>query len=486
MVKVGSMRRKRIVLFASLLLLTAGASSASWRHKADTKADPAAPAAMSLTAIEFESAPTARLILRTSGAPAYTSYSPAPDSFVVDLSNAGKAPALTIPTSLPAGVTSVTAEEVTEMGTRVTRVTVKLAQPATLQATAEDHSVAVPLPMKEEALPPVMPAAVAQTPASVPPVEAKAEPVPEPAAPAVHAEEPVVKSEVLPAAAKAKALKKVTASGSGASFAVQLAADGDVAYNAFHLENPSRLVIDLNGVADKVAKSAIPVSGAVVKKIRVAQFKGGPEPVTRVVFDLSAKSTYKVTKEGDGLVVTFGDVQTTEEVKKPEVKPEPKPPLTTISEPAPKAAEVVAEAKPVEIKPVETKPIATKPAETKPAAVPAPKPAEITAQVPVIAEHVPENVPEKVAEKAPAPKPAAKAPEWKMPEKQAKGVIRGGQQPAAPKPTRRTTTTRRRRCRRSARTRRGRGRCPRSARPRRRADGCSPAASGSTPASRSR
>jgi type IV pilus assembly protein PilQ len=418
------------VLFASLLLLTAGASSAAWRHKADQKADPAAPAAMSLTAIEFESAPTARLILRTSGAPAYTSYSPTPDSFVVDLSNAGKAPALTIPTSLPAGVTSVTAEEVTEMGTRVTRVTVKLAQPATLQATAEDHSVAVPLPGKEEALPPVMPAVVATVP---PPPEP--EPAPEPVkteAMKPTVDEPVVKSEVLPAA-KAKTLKNVTASGSGAAFAVQLAADGDVAYNAFHLEKPSRLVIDLNGVADKVAKSAIPVSGSVVKKIRVAQFKGGAEPVTRVVFDLSAKSTYKVTKEGDGLVVTFGDVQTTDEVKKPEVKPEPKPPLTTISEPAPKPAEIVAEAKPVEIK--------TKPVETKPAEVPAPKPAEITAQVPVIAEPVPEKVPEKVVEKAPEPKPAAKAPEWKMPEKQAaKGVIRGGQQPAAPKPSTRKIT----------------------------------------------
>src|SRR5207248_11726439 len=133
MVKVGSMRRKRILLIASLLLLTAGASSASWRRKGDRPAEAAAPAAMTLTAIETESAPTARLILRTSGTPAYTSYSPTPDTFVIDLSGASKAPSLTIPSLLPPSITSVTAEEVTEMGTRVMRVTVHLAQPAALQ-----------------------------------------------------------------------------------------------------------------------------------------------------------------------------------------------------------------------------------------------------------------------------------------------------------------------------------------------------------------
>src|SRR4051812_38199330 len=147
MVKVGSMRRKRILLIASVLLLTAGASSASWRHKADHSADAAAPAAMTLTAIELESTPTARLLLRTSGTPAYTSYSPAPDTFVVDLSGAAKAPTLTIPSPLPTGIPSVTAEEVTEMGARVMRITVHLAQPATLQAVADDHAVAVTLPV---------------------------------------------------------------------------------------------------------------------------------------------------------------------------------------------------------------------------------------------------------------------------------------------------------------------------------------------------
>jgi len=387
MAKVGSMRRKRIALIASLLLVT-GAASASWRHKGDRPAEAPAPAAMTLNAIEIESAPTARLLLRTSGTPAYTSYSPAPDTFVIDLSNASKAATVAMPPLLPPGVTSITADDVTEVGVRLTRVTLKLAKPSVLQATAEDHMVAVALPVKEEPLPVVVTAPVEE------PV-VKAEPIP-----AVAAETPPSQPAQTPAL-RAKTLKSVTMSGN----AVQIAADGDIAYNAFNLEKPSRVVIDLNGVTDKVAKGAISVGGAVVKKIRVAQFKGAPEPVTRVVLDLGAKSAYKVTKDGNGLVVTFGEG---------EVAQAPPPPA-----PAPAPVQVAEEIK----KPEPKKP------EPKKIEPPAAKPAELTAQVPVIAEPVPEKAPEK-------------KPVWKMPaEKPAKSVIRSPQQTSAPANARRTVTT---------------------------------------------
>src|ERR1051325_10972437 len=405
MAKVGSMTRQRIVLIASVLLLTAGATNASWRHKTDRPTEASVPAGMTLTAIEFESAPTARLLLRTSGTPAYTSYSPAPDTFVIDLSNAAKAPSLTLPASIP-GVTSVGAEEVTEMGARLTRVTVHLAQPSTLQAVADDHAVAVTLPAKEEPLPAVTPVATAAVIADPPKAEPKAEPVAEAVKPPV--EEPVVKAEPIPAA-KAKTLKSVATPGSGAAMSVQLAADGDVAFNAFPLEKPSRLVIDLNGVTDKVAKGIVNVGGPLVKKIRVAQFKGGAEPVTRVVLDLAAKSAYQVTKDGDRLVVTFGGESVAEtpkpvEVKKAEQTPPPAPPAPAASKPAELTAQVPVIAEPVTEKAPETK-AEWKMPEKKLATgvIRAPKQtAELTAQVPVIAEPVPEKAPETKAE-------------WKMP-----------------------------------------------------------------------
>ena len=111
MVKVGNMKRaRRILLIATLLVVSVSSASASlWRHRAKkpeqaTPANPAA-AAMTLTAIEV-GAPS-QIVLRTSGAPAFTSLSPTPNQFVVDLSGTAKGTALAIPSPLPAGVTAV-------------------------------------------------------------------------------------------------------------------------------------------------------------------------------------------------------------------------------------------------------------------------------------------------------------------------------------------------------------------------------------------
>jgi type IV pilus assembly protein PilQ len=85
---------------------------------------------------------------------------------------------------------------------------------------------------------------------------------------------------------------------------VQLDTDGDISYKAFRLEKPSRLVIDLNGIRDRVARKTIEVNDPVVKRIRVAQFK--PD-VTRVVLDLEGKADYKVLAGGEHLRIAFGD-----------------------------------------------------------------------------------------------------------------------------------------------------------------------------------
>src|SRR5262249_4748715 len=216
--------------------------------------------------------------LRTSGSPVFNSYSPQPNQFVIDLTGASKAPALTIPTNLPATVHSITAEEVTEMGTRLTRVTVILTDAGTLQASAESNAVNIPLPGTAAA------AAVAETKhetplpavttvaASAEPPAPKGEPVPELVKVEPPKSDPAAAAEPIPMA-KATTLRKIETSGSGASIEVQLAADGDVAYNAFKLANPPRVVVDLNGVKDKLPKNVVSVNGDLVKKIRVSQFK---------------------------------------------------------------------------------------------------------------------------------------------------------------------------------------------------------------------
>src|ERR1700739_3406575 len=99
MVNVGNMRRaRRILLIGSMVVLSVSSASASLWHRAPKKPDQAASpaAAMTLNAIEVGPA-SPQIILRTSAAPAFTSLSPTPDQFVVDLSGTAKDAALAIP-----------------------------------------------------------------------------------------------------------------------------------------------------------------------------------------------------------------------------------------------------------------------------------------------------------------------------------------------------------------------------------------------------
>src|SRR5438270_8515207 len=139
MVNVGNMRRaRRILLIGSMVILSVSSVSASLWRRAPKKPEQAASpaAAMTLNAIEVASA-SSQIILRTSGAPAFTSLSPTPDQFVVDLSGTAKGGALAIPSPLPANVSAITADEVTEMGSKLTRVTLKLAHAGAAQAAAD-------------------------------------------------------------------------------------------------------------------------------------------------------------------------------------------------------------------------------------------------------------------------------------------------------------------------------------------------------------
>src|SRR5205085_4532792 len=224
MVKVGSMTRaKQILLMASVLLVSVGDANASWLHhskaaKPKDAAPAAAPSSMTLESIDSDAN---RIVLRTSGTPAYTSYSPSPSVFVVDLTSTSKNPAVAIPATLPSGVSSITAEEATEMGTKLTRVTVRLVEPVIPTASANDKSIVVTMPAAE----------VAEAKSDVPHVEA----IPETAAPVVA--EPVAKAEPLPIVTpsvtpsvsaplqKAHMLKRVETSAHGTTSYVPIAHD---------------------------------------------------------------------------------------------------------------------------------------------------------------------------------------------------------------------------------------------------------------------
>lgn len=306
MVKVGSMRNaNRILLMAAVVAVgVQGADASLWKHrKTDAASAPAAnsAAATSLTGIDTDAA---RVTLRMTGAPAYTSYSPSPAVFVVDLTSTSRDAALAIPSSgLPAGVSSLSAEETTEMGMLLTRVTFRLTQPETLQAAVAGNALVVTVPSAAAALAAKSrPAAVPGTAAAEPVIETAAL-TPEPAA------APVVVSSPAVSGRRATTLRRIETSGSGDSVEVRLIGDGAIAYKSFRLENPPRLVIDLPGVKSAVTRSSAVVEGSAVQHVRVSQFKPLPDAVTRVVLDLAPAAKYAIAAGADQLRVRFGDAR---------------------------------------------------------------------------------------------------------------------------------------------------------------------------------
>lgn len=86
---------------------------------------------------------------------------------------------------------------------------------------------------------------------------------------------------------------------------IRLAGDGEFPYTTFVLDAPKRFVLDLPGVTNRTKRSSIAVGGP-VDRVRVAQFRGAPDPVARVVFDLATEEAPNIQRLGNTLVITFG------------------------------------------------------------------------------------------------------------------------------------------------------------------------------------
>jgi type IV pilus assembly protein PilQ len=401
MVKVGSMSRaKRILLIGGVLMVSVSAADARlWgARKAKEPAAPTAavPGAIVLGAVEVDGS---RVILRTSGAPAYTSYSPAPGVFVVDLTGTSRDAAAVVPPALPPAVLSIAADEVVEMGTRLTRVTFRFAESFSPDVSASDKAVIVTVPARAiaiataETAPPVdvLPAVVPSTTTAslTPEPQPSVEALPTPVAEEVAEPTPIVEEVPLP---RARAVKFIGASTNEGQVEVRIAGDGELKYKAFRLENPSRLVIDLEGVKSAVAKNSVTVADDVVQRVRVAQFQ---PTVARVVVDLAHKAEYEIQSAGDALRVVFpsGGGQAILPVRITEQRQAELPVVQESPKPAPAPAPA-----PVPVKTAAAKPIPIVPAE------------DLPASVPTIAENTSWKMPEPEAKPQPKPQPQRTAP----------------------------------------------------------------------------
>ncbi len=400
MVNVASMKRaKRILLIAGVLVLSVSTAEARiWgSRKADKPVTPA-PSVIALSAIEIEDS---RVLLRTNGAPAYTSYSPSPGVFVVDLTDTGRDAAVTIPAVLPPAVASLAADEVVEMGNRLTRVTFRFSEPLSPEVMAIEKAVIVTVPATAipietadassvEILPAVTPASVVastETPADTS-IEAVSEPV-------IEYAEPVAVAEEIPLP-RAKSVRGISASTDNGHVEVRIAGDGQLKYKVFRLESPSRLVIDLEGVKNAAPRNSVAVADEVVKRVRIAQFQPA---VARVVVDLAHKTEYDIVSVGDEVRVAFGSSAVAS-------SDAPRIQMQTEIAPPPAAPAVTASRAPDPV-----------------SATPNAAPVDIPSQVPTIA-FVPETERAAPAEtrKAPSKATADARPAWKVPEPASKGA----------------------------------------------------------------
>jgi type IV pilus assembly protein PilQ len=321
MVKGTSMKRtKRILLVAGVLLVQASIADAGlFGRKGDAakKAADAAPvSAIALSAVDVDGS---RVLLRTNGAPAFTSYSPAPGVFIVDLTGTSRENSAVVPATLPPAVTSITADEVVEMGSALTRITFRLSVPLMPEVTTIDHAVVVTIPatpitiQTADSLPVVIPIEEAATVLQQVPdqsadqpvtsIEPVAEPLVASAAAAIEeVVEPVARVEEIPLP-RARSVKRIDAVANDGGVEVRIAGDGQLKYKVFRLESPSRLVIDLEGVKNSATKNAVAVDDELVKRVRIAQFQPN---VARVVVDLAHKAEYDIAAVGEEVRIAFG------------------------------------------------------------------------------------------------------------------------------------------------------------------------------------
>lgn len=218
---------------------------------------------------------------------------------------------------------------------------------------------------------------------------AAASPAPE-ATPLGTPEEPVRGPE--PRGILGSWLRSVAVEPGAAGTEVMLRGDGQFRYSSFGLEDPSRVVVDLEGVGAAEPWSSIPAGDGPVERVRAAQHRVDPEPVTRIVVDLGVSVAPVIEPLPTGLRLFFPRQKTRQEAVAA-IEAEANPAAETSPEvaPAPAPRPVPDPESRAQAPPPETQDIPAEPA-PEPTPEPAPAPAP-----------EPEPTPEPAPEPAPAP-----------------------------------------------------------------------------------
>jgi len=128
-------------------------------------------------------------------------------------------------------------------------------------------------------------------------------------APRVRAAEPTAGGETVPSSVVTAApveLRDVIVDRSASGHpSVTLAGSGPMTYRTLELENPQRLVVDLDGTVSHLDRNQVSVDDGGVLRVRAGQFRRSPSPVSRVVVDLEGPVPYRIEPAENGLRIVF-------------------------------------------------------------------------------------------------------------------------------------------------------------------------------------
>jgi type IV pilus secretin PilQ/predicted competence protein len=84
---------------------------------------------------------------------------------------------------------------------------------------------------------------------------------------------------------------------------VEISKVGDVSFNSFTMNEPTRLVVNCVGAKYDIPWNSKEVDGPVVSRIRTSQFAVEPVMISRIVLDLETEVDYRMFEEGDYQIV---------------------------------------------------------------------------------------------------------------------------------------------------------------------------------------
>ena len=223
------------------------------------------------------------LHVRATGELETVHYSPQPGVWVVELPEASWEQSAGLFLEPELGIERAELNHVEEFGKRVSRLTVWLDEPSQLSLAPVAGGLDLSFTSfsgRGSAAEPTVPAAVDR-------------------------EEVVVAPRRASADGRAS-LFEVVPVRTGEGVVVELRSDSTLDVRAFTLPAPRRLVLDLDGVINRVNDRLMPVNSPLVSQVRVAQFQADPSPVTRVVLDLRGEAVYRIDETPYGAAISVG------------------------------------------------------------------------------------------------------------------------------------------------------------------------------------